>query len=217
MYLWLSQGRKKIMVGKFITIEGCDGSGKTTQSQLLEKYLRVKQVPCLFTREPGGTEISEQIRKIILNKENENMNWRTEALLYAASRAQLVGEKIVPALHKGLHVVCDRYIDSTLAYQGYGRGLSLEELKRINYFAAGGLKPDVTFLLDIDPEETFQRKARQEKDRLEKEKIEFHQKVRYGYLELARLEPERFKIIKATQSIEEIHREIVAFLEEVLF
>ncbi|NLW25629.1 MAG: dTMP kinase [Clostridia bacterium] len=205
------------MVGKFITIEGCDGSGKTTQSQLLEKYLRVKQVPCLFTREPGGTEISEQIRKIILNKENENMNWRTEALLYAASRAQLVGEKIVPALHKGLHVVCDRYIDSTLAYQGYGRGLSLEELKRINYFAAGGLKPDVTFLLDIDPEETFQRKARQEKDRLEKEKIEFHQKVRYGYLELARLEPERFKIIKATQSIEEIHREIVAFLEEVLF
>jgi len=205
------------MVGKFITIEGCDGSGKTTQSQLLEKYLRVKQVPCLFTREPGGTEISEQIRKIILNKENENMNWRTEALLYAASRAQLVGEKIVPALHKGLHVVCDRYIDSTLAYQGYGRGLSLEELKRINYFAAGGLKPDVTFLLDIDPEETFQRKARQEKDRLEKEKIEFHQKVRYGYLELARLEPERFKIIKATQSIEEIHRQIVAFLEEVLF
>ena len=205
------------MVGKFITIEGCDGSGKTTQSQLLEKYLRVKQVPCLFTREPGGTEISEQIRKIILNKENENMNWRTEALLYAASRAQLVGEKIVPALHKGLHVVCDRYIDSTLAYQGYGRGLSLEELKRINYFAAGGLKPDVTFLLDIDPEETFQRKARQEKDRLEKEKIEFHQKVRNGYLELARLEPERFKIIKATQSIEEIHREIVAFLEEVLF
>lgn len=205
------------MVGKFITIEGCDGSGKTTQSQLLEKYLRVKQVPCLFTREPGGTEISEQIRKIILNKENENMNWRTEALLYAASRAQLVGEKIVPALHKGLHVVCDRYIDSTLAYQGYGRGLSLEELKRINYFAAGGLKPDVTFLLDIDPEETFQRKAGQEKDRLEKEKIEFHQKVRYGYLELARLEPERFKIIKATQSIEEIHREIVAFLEEVLF
>jgi len=204
------------MKGKFITIEGCDGSGKTTQGLLLKKTFEELNIPFLLTREPGGTYISEQIRDIILNKKNKKMVWRTEALLYAASRSQLVGEEIIPSLAEGVHVICDRYVDSTLAYQGYGRGLNLLELIDINFFATNGLKPDLTILLDIDPGETVKRRSGREPDRLEKEEIEFHLKVREGYLKIAEKESERFRIVSANQSIEDVHKEIVELVFSII-
>lgn len=204
------------MGGKFITLEGCDGSGKTTQVALLKDTLKSMNIPFIVTREPGGTAISEQVRKIILDKANKAMVWRTEALLYAACRAQLVGELIVPSLNEGIHVICDRYVDSTLAYQGYGRGLELEELQKINNYATGGLKPHLTILLDIDPELTLKRLNSKKADRLEGEKLQFHQRVREGYLELARKEPERFAVIDASRNVEEIHREVLAKVLNVL-
>jgi dTMP kinase len=197
------------MGGKFITLEGCDGSGKSTQVTLLKDKLNEMKLPCIITREPGGTAISEQIRKVILDEANKAMVWRTEALLYAASRAQLVGELIVPSLNEGIHVICDRYVDSTLAYQGYGRGLDFADLVKINNYATNGLKPHLTILLDIDPEVTSKRLAKKKADRLEGEKIQFHQRVREGYLELARKEPERFAVIDAGRSIGEVHEEIM--------
>jgi dTMP kinase len=204
------------MGGKFITLEGCDGSGKTTQVALLKEKLRELQLPCIVTREPGGTAISEQVRQIILDEANKAMIWQTEALLYAASRAQLVGELIVPSLNEGVHVICDRYIDSTLAYQGYGRGLELDQLVVINNYATGGLKPHLTLLLDINPEITLKRLAQKKADRLEGEKIQFHQRVREGYLKLAQKEPERFAVIDAARSVEEIHREVLAKVLDIL-
>ncbi|KJS87913.1 MAG: thymidylate kinase [Peptococcaceae bacterium BICA1-8] len=197
------------MGGIFITLEGCDGSGKTTQVDLLKKRLKELEIPCLVTREPGGTPISEKVRSIILDEQNNSMVWRTEALLYAASRAQLIGENIVPSLNNGIHVICDRYVDSTLAYQGYGRGLNIDDLIAINDFATSGLKPHLTILLDIKPEEAIQRFSRRKTDRLEKEKLEFHQRVREGYLQIAKKEPDRFKIINALESIKEVHEEIL--------
>jgi len=204
------------MGGKFITFEGCDGSGKTTQVALLKNKLEEMEIPCSITREPGGTPISEKIRNIILDENNKAMVWRTEALLYAAARAQLVGEHITPALNKGIHVICDRFIDSTLAYQGYGRGLNLQDLININTFATGSLKPDLTILLEIEPEITLKRRANRKADRLEEEKIDFHRRVREGYLQLAKKEPDRFKIINANRSIEEVHQEILQKVLSVL-
>lgn len=197
------------MGGKFITLEGCDGSGKSTQVALLKEKLAELKLPFVVTREPGGTPISEQVRNIILDEDNKAMVWRTEALLYAASRAQLVGELIVPSLNEGTHVICDRYVDSTLAYQGYGRGLNIAELITINDYATNGLKPDLTILLDIEPGLTVARMAKRKADRLEGEKIEFHQRVRSGYLELAKRDSTRFLIIDAQRSIAEIHEEIL--------
>ncbi|SMB86952.1 thymidylate kinase [Desulfonispora thiosulfatigenes DSM 11270] len=201
------------MSGKFITIEGCDGSGKTTQINLLENKLKELRVSCMFTREPGGTLISEKIRNIILDNKNSEMVWKAEALLYAASRAQLVGEKIIPLLEQNVNVICDRYIDSTLAYQGYGRGLDKIELDKLNYFATSGLKPHLTILLDIEPSEAARRRKTRKEDRLEQEKLGFHQRVREGYLHLVKLEPTRFKVISALQTKEEIHQQI---LENIL-
>lgn len=197
------------MGGKFITLEGCDGSGKTTQANLLKNKFKEMKIPCLFTREPGGTPISEQVRKVILDARNQAMVSRTEALLYGACRAQLVGELILPSLNQGVHVICDRYIDSTLAYQGYGRGLNLGQLQGINDYATNGLKPHLTIVLDIDPGLTFKRLVDRTADRLEGEQIQFHQRVRTGYLELAKQEPDRFIIIDGNQSIEEVHKDIL--------
>lgn len=197
------------MQGKFITIEGCDGSGKSTQISLLKGELDRLGISYWLTREPGGTNISEKIRKIILDKNNQEMVWKTEALLYAASRAQLVEERILPLLKEGIHVICDRFTDSTLAYQGYGRNLDLKRLEKLNNFATQGLKPDLTILLDIDPLIAARRRKNQEKDRLENEHIIFHKRVRAGYLALAEKEQERFNIISATQDIQNIHREIM--------
>jgi dTMP kinase len=204
------------MGGKFITIEGCDGSGKSTQVSLVKKTFKELKIPYLLTREPGGTRISEEIRNVILDESNKEMVWRTEALLYAASRAQLVGQIIKPALAEGINVICDRYVDSTLAYQGYGRGLSLEELININNFATNSLKPDLTILLDIDPEETLHRRSNRKADRLEKERLDFHYKIRKGFLELAKNEPQRIKIVAAHKSIEEVHKEILNLILPVV-
>ena len=171
--------------GLFITIEGPDGSGKSTQIQFMKEFFQERNLACLFTREPGGTSIGEKLRGIILDKENSEMCDMTEALLYAASRAQHVEELIKPALEDGLIVVCDRFIDSSIAYQGYGRGLG-DSVRIINEFAVNGCMPDVTFLMELDPGIGKSRIEESEQDRLELEKIEFHQKVYEGYKEIAK-------------------------------
>ncbi|MCI8804541.1 MAG: dTMP kinase [Clostridiales bacterium] len=205
------------MSGLFITMEGTDGSGKTTQSELLRDYLEEKGFSVLYTREPGGNQISEKIRDIIIDTKNKKMNPRAEALLYAAARAQLVSEVIIPTLKKGDIVICDRFADSSVAYQGEGRKLGSEVISGLNLFATDGLEPDITFFLKIDPEESIERKKRQESlDRIELEKIYFHKKVFYGYISLAEKFSERIKIIDASADINTIHQNITAYIEELL-
>ncbi|RKD28826.1 dTMP kinase [Thermohalobacter berrensis] len=197
------------MKGLFITVEGPDGSGKSTQIKLLSEYLQDKGYDIVITREPGGTKISEDIREIILDDKNTGMSPVTEALLYAASRAQHVYEKVIPALKEGKIIICDRFVDSSLVYQGIARGLGIEKIKEINEFAIQGIKPDVTLFLNIDPElASLRRRARQNQDRLEKESIEFHKKVYDGYLRLTKMYPERIKIIDASKSIEKTFNQI---------
>lgn len=196
--------------GFFITFEGIEGSGKTTQAKLLADYLRSKNIPVLLTREPGGSEISEKIREILINPKNTEMCAKTECLLYAASRAQHVEQVILPAIASGKTVISDRFADATLAYQGYGRKLPIEMLRQLNDFATGGLEPHLTFLLNL-PAEIGLARARKRKhnlDRLEQEAIDFHRRVHDGYLEIAKQSHGRFKIIDASNSIEIIHDEI---------
>lgn len=184
----------------FITLEGPDGSGKTSQLPLLAEYLRTQGFDVLTTREPGGTSISEQIRAVLHSLENTEMNPRTEILLYQASRAQLVVQVIRPHLVKGGVVISDRFADSTLAYQGYGHQLDLEPLGVLVSFATGGLKPDLTILLDIDVEVGLQRRKQGGNwNRLDAYDLAFHQRVRQGYHQLARAEPERWVEIDASQ------------------
>ena len=195
------------MSGIFITFEGPDASGKTTQIRLLREYLEEKGIPYLITREPGGTAISEKIRNLILDKAHSEMCPVTEALLYAASRAQLVREVIQPALQEGKVVISDRYVDSSIAYQGYGRGLG-DMVRAINEPATGGLRPDATFLLKTDPASMRSRRSAEEEDRMDAQKLEFHREVLRGYLALAEEEPERIRVIDGEQDIEEIAGEI---------
>lgn len=184
----------------FITLEGPDGSGKTSQLPLLAEYLRTQGFDVLTTREPGGTSISEQIRAVLHSLENTEMNPRTEILLYQASRAQLVVQVIRPHLVKGGVVISDRFADSTLAYQGYGHQLDLEPLGVLVSFATGGLKPDLTILLDIDVEVGLQRRKQGGNwNRLDAYDLAFHQRVRQGYHQLAQAEPERWVEIDASQ------------------
>ena len=199
----------------FITFEGPDGSGKTTQVRQLADWLRERGHDVVLTREPGGTDIGDQIRAVLHDPANGAMDARTEILLYSASRAQHVTQRILPALAANKIVVSDRYADSTLAYQGYGRGLNLETLRRITSFATGGLTPDLTLYLDITPEEGLQRRQSGggEWNRLDAEAIEFHQRVRAGYLELVRQEPERWVVVRATCSVEEVQAEIRALVQ----
>lgn len=199
----------------FITFEGPDGSGKTTQIRLLQSYLEEKRTDLLVTREPGGTFISEKIRSIILDRDHGEMDSVTEALLYAASRAQLVAEKIRPALNQGLTVICDRFVDSSIAYQSYGRGLGAA-IKDINQFATGGLQPDLTILIKVEPQVAKARIQEADMDRLEAEKLEFHREVLKGYLALAEEEPQRVKVVDGTMTVEEIHREIISYVEAIL-
>lgn len=211
----MESGTKK---GVFISIEGPDGSGKSTQIENIKQFFRDKNIEILFTREPGGTEIGERIRQIVLDKECTEMNDMTEAMLYAASRAQHVAQVIKPALAEGKIVVCDRFVDSSIAYQGYGRKLG-EAVNIINRYAVDGCMPDVTFLLKVDPGIGKGRihSARSEKeDRLDAEKVAFHQEVYKGYLALEKQEPERILGIDASRSIEEIKLDICRKLEEVL-
>lgn len=191
----------------FITLEGPEGSGKTTAVEAAVKALEAKGYKIVRTREPGGTPISEQIRNVILDKENTAMDPRTEALLYAASRRQHLVEKVWPALKEGKIVICDRYLDSSLAYQGGARGLGVDNILNINLFATENTFPDLTLLFDIKPEEGLKRiaaNASREVNRLDLEKLEFHNKVRETFLLLAKRYPERFVIIDASKSREEV-------------
>jgi len=193
----------------FITLEGPEGGGKTTQAQKLVAWLRTQGKDVLAVREPGGTGISDAVRHILLDFTSTNMDIRTELLLFCASRAQLVSEKIKPHLAHGGIVVCDRFADSSLAYQGYGRGLDLEMLRQLLTFATYGLKPDITLLLDMDVSAGLQRKAGDEEwNRLDAETVEFHHRVRAGYLALASAEPGRYQVIRADLPLEQVAEQI---------
>ncbi|MBM7866355.1 dTMP kinase [Heliomicrobium gestii] len=204
------------MPGLFITLEGADGAGKTTQGALLAQAFRKLGFSVVETREPGGTPVSEAARRVLLDPSLTGMAPMAEVFLYAAARAQLVTEVIQPALAAGAVVICDRFIDSTLAYQGFGRGLPMERLEAINRMATEGLTPDLTLLLDIDTEEGLQRARRrpeqaewQGADRMEREAAAFHQRVRRGFLELAKKEPERVRRIPAGGAVAEVHCRLI--------
>lgn len=192
----------------FVTFEGPDGSGKTTISNLVHEKLQQLGYESLYTREPGGIGISEDIRDIILDTKNTNMDIRTEALLYAASRRQHLVEKIIPALNDGKIVVCDRFLDSSLAYQGYARNIGVEKVLNINEFAIEGRHPDMTIFLDISAEEGLNRiKGRNYKDRLDLESVDFHNKVYEGYQFVLKKFEQRMRIIDAEKTIDEIVEE----------
>ena len=196
--------------GLFITFEGIEGCGKTTQMNLLADYLKKEGVSVLKTREPGGTEIGEKIREILLNPDNKKMLKETEMLLYGASRTQHVEEIIKPALKSGKIVLCDRYSDSTLAYQGFGRDMGISFIKRACPLSLGTIQPDLTILLDLDVKTGLSRIKNRihGNDRIEKEKIAFHNKVRKGYLQLAKASRGRIKIVRADKEIDEVLEEI---------
>lgn len=201
--------------GLFISIEGPDGSGKSTQIKLLKDFLNDNGMETILTREPGGTVISEKIRQIILDKNHVEMDYMTEALLYAASRAQHVAEVIKPALLEGTTVICDRFVDSSIAYQGYGRHLG-KSVRIINEYAVAGCMPDITFLMKVDPSIGKNRIREEDQDRLENEKLEFHNAVFKGYLELEDIYKDRIIGIDATKNIEEICKEIICHMEDVI-
>ncbi|WP_025028182.1 dTMP kinase [Caldalkalibacillus mannanilyticus] len=210
------------MNGLFITFEGPDGSGKSTQLQRLVEFLQERNIDFIKTREPGGTTISDLIRQIILDPEHTKMASKTEILLYAASRAQHVEEVIKPALQLGKVVVCDRFVDASIAYQGYGLGFGEEMIQEINRFATGGLTPDRTFLIDVSPEIGRERmKARnaqefnQSLDRIEQKELDYHQRVRQGFLALAKSEA-RIKLVNGAESIEMIQELIREDIQQLL-
>ncbi|HIB58329.1 MAG TPA: dTMP kinase [Candidatus Marinimicrobia bacterium] len=203
------------MSGLFISFEGIDGCGKSTQADLLRSYLESKGEQVELLREPGGTALSEQIREILLNPNNEKMDPSTESILLSASRAQLTREIIIPALERGNVVICDRYADSTLAYQGYGRGINLEWLEKLNAFATAGLKPDITLLVDLPVDEALNRMQSKSFDRIEMEGIEFLDKVRSGYLELTDRFSKRYFMIDGMETIEEMSKKIINKIEEI--
>ncbi|KQU19752.1 thymidylate kinase [Bacillus sp. Leaf13] len=207
--------------GIFITMEGPEGAGKTTIIQMLGKALQEEGYQVLLTREPGGVPISEQIREVILNKANTAMDPRTEALLYAAARRQHLVEIVIPELERGGIVLCDRFIDSSLAYQGYARGLDIEEVYNINKFAIGDMMPDATVFFDIDPEEGLRRiqsNGDREVNRLDLEAIDFHKKVCEGYQLIINRWKDRFIIVDAGRTIEDVFEEtkarLLTFLEK---
>jgi len=199
--------------GKFITFEGIDGCGKSTQVKKLVEFFNKTKKTAIFVREPGGTQISEEIREILLNRHLEDICDRTEALLMTGSRSQLTHEIIIPNLNKGLHVVADRYSDSTLAYQGGGRQIDIEWLIRLNQFATYDIEPNVTFYIDVLPEEALKRKN-QEKDRIEMAGIELQSRVRNAYLELAKRFQSRYIIIDGHDSIDNIHDVIINHIKQ---
>ncbi len=206
----------------FITFEGPDGAGKSTQINLVAEHLRQLNYNVLFTREPGGTNIGNKIRQILLDAGNTDMSIRTEVLLYSASRAQLVEQVILPHLARGGVVLCDRYADSFYAYQGYGREVDFDLLRLITRFATQDLTPDLTIYLDLDAEKGLQRRitasrrAEAEWNRLDQLDLAFHQRARTGYLEMARAEPGRWLIVDAAASVETINQTICYRLEEKL-
>jgi len=203
--------------GLFITVEGTDGSGKTTQIVRMKSYLASLGCEVLLTREPGGTRISENVRSIILNPENTEMSNTTELLLYSAARAQLVEQVIKPSIENCITVICDRYVDSFYAYQGFGRGIKYELLENITNIAINGTMPDVTFFFDLDPEIALKRRlASSESDRIENEVMDFHKKVYAGYKNLAGRYPKRIKTIDASASEEVVWKDVRRQLDAAL-
>ena len=208
--------------GIFITFEGPECAGKTTQIRLLKSYFESLDRETVVTREPGGTDIGEELRQIVKHHISAvPVTDEAEVLLFAASRAQHVAELIKPALHRGAAVICDRFIDSTTAYQGYARGLEMSFIRKLNNFAISGTFPDITILLDLTAEESMDRSSKREEtlfieDRIESEKIDFHKRVREGFLKIAEKEPERVKIVSAIDEIENIHNKIVDLLRPVI-
>jgi dTMP kinase len=207
----------------FITFEGVEGSGKTTQMRRLKKYLGRRGIPCKVTREPGGSSIGEKIRKILLNPDHREMAPMTELLLYEAARAQHVIEAIKPFVEKEGVVLCDRFSDATLAYQGYGRRIDLKWIQRLNHVSSQGVQPDVSFLLDCPSDVGLKRAIqrnralKQEKEeRFEREEIQFHRRVRKGYLAIARKEPRRVKVIDTRQGEEKVFEKIRKIVDNLL-
>ena len=201
--------------GKFITFEGCDGCGKSTQLRLLSEYLTEQKIPHIFTREPGGGKISEAIREILLNGKNSEMTDECEALLYAAARAQHLRDRVQPALEKGELVICDRYVDSSFAYQAYARGLGMNFVQKINHFALEEFSPDVTVFIDLTPEEAFARKhGAEENDRMEQAGLPFHRRVYEGYKAVAKEYPNRFICVDGRKTPQEIFGEVLSVLKE---
>ncbi|WP_028609546.1 dTMP kinase [Paenibacillus harenae] len=203
--------------GVFITIEGGEGAGKSTLIEQLSNTMIQKGRLVMTTREPGGIPIAEQIRSVILDRGNITMDARTEALLYAAARRQHLVEKVVPALEKGTHVICDRFVDSSLAYQGYARGLGMDEVWAINSFAIQNLMPDLTIYMDASPEiglSRIKQSAEREVNRLDLEKRSFHERVREGYMQLLKKHPDRIVLINAEQSPEKVFCDVLTVIEQ---
>ncbi len=199
----------------FITLEGCEGVGKSRQIRMLEEYLIQNGIKYYLTREPGGTPISEQIRSVILDGKNVSMTDECEALLYASARVQLLKENVKPRLERGELVLCDRYIDSSFAYQGYARGLGLEFVQKINDYAIKNFMPDYTIFLNLTPIDAFKRKGGVDTgDRVELSGMEFHNKVYQGYLELAKIYKDRFIVIDASGTRNQTHQKIIDALKE---
>ena len=206
--------------GKFIVFEGGDGAGKSTQVQAVQHWLAQRALPVLTTREPGGTQISEELRALVLEHGHGQIDARTEALMYAAARAAHVQQAIVPALERGQWVISDRFVDSSLAYQGVGRGLGLEAVAAINEFATGGLVPDLTVVLDLPSQAGRARRIAagggvEQADRLEAEPDEFHERIRHAFLDLAAAAPERYLVLDASAGIDQLKEQIAARLEQL--
>lgn len=201
-------------IGMFITFEGADGCGKTTQINLLNEYLKNKNYQTLTTLEPGGSDIGRKLREILLHYDGY-VSPRAEMFMYLADRAQHIDSLVSKGKSEGKIVLCDRHIDSTVAYQGYARGGDIEKIDFLNDIATDGKKPDLTFVFDVDSE-IAQKRLGENKDRLEKEGLEFHKKVRFGYLELAKKYPERIKVIDSNKSIEEVFNQVKKIIDEIL-
>jgi dTMP kinase len=202
--------------GLFITLEGIEGCGKSTHAALLAKDLTGRGYDCLLTREPGGTGLGEAIRRVLLHSADIRISDLSELFMFEASRSQIIEEIIAPGLAGGKIVICDRFFDATLAYQGYGGGLSLKMIRSMNDFATGHLMPDLTLLLDIDTLEGLKRADVKGSDRMEKKRIDYHKRVRAGYLKLARSEPSRFRIIRVAGSIEDTRKIIGREVDSVI-
>lgn len=205
------------MTGLFITFEGPDGSGKTTIANLAKERLEKEGISVLLTREPGGSKIAEEIRNIILDKENTNMDFKTEALLYAAARRQHLVEKVLPALNDNKLVLCDRFVDSSLVYQGVGRNLGIDNVYNINLFAIEDIMPTLTIFFDIDPIEGLKRTKKdinRTLDRLDLEATSFHQKVYEGYQEVIKKYPDRIVVVDASKSIDEVLNDVLSIIKE---
>lgn len=203
------------MNGKFITFEGAEGSGKSTQAALVLEYLKSRGMPVVLLREPGGVKISENIRQLLLDTSNTGMGDECETLLYMAARAQMVKEVVEPQLKSSKIVLCDRFLDSTIAYQGHGNGIDIKTIEQLGLFATKGFVPNLTVLFDIQPEKGLGRTG-QKKDRIESRSLEYHKRVRNGYLDLSKQYPARIKVITVDAGVEEIFKRVKLHIDALL-